>query len=131
MDSLEERLRERLAAVFGGNESELARVVDTDQQNINNFIRGEKAKGSARWREIAGALGIPEDEMKRLIDERKGRRLLIRRGRLLAGRPTKPTNKIFVDSTNFLTYISPHALHQVRTTLLRRERCTDPVRKTS
>jgi phage repressor protein C with HTH and peptisase S24 domain len=74
MDSLEERLRDRLQAVFGGNESELARAVGTDQQNINNFVLG-KAKTSHRWREIAAALGIPELEMKRLIDERKGRRV--------------------------------------------------------
>lgn len=70
MDSLEERLRERLAAVFGGNESELARVVDTDQQNINNFVTG-KVKTSHLWREIATALEIPIDEMKRLMQERK------------------------------------------------------------
>ncbi|EYR81799.1 S24 family peptidase [Shinella sp. DD12] len=73
MDSLEERLRERLNAAFGGNESELARAVGTDQQNINNFMTG-KVKGSHIWREVAAALQIPEDEMKRLIDERKGRR---------------------------------------------------------
>lgn len=73
MDSLEERLRERLNVLYGGNESELARAVGTDQQNINNFITG-RVKGSHIWREIAAALQVPEDEMKRLIDIRKGRR---------------------------------------------------------
>lgn len=71
--SLEERLRERLNVVYGGNETELARAVGTEQQNINNFISG-RVKGSVLWREIASALGIPEAEMKALIDERKGRR---------------------------------------------------------
>lgn len=74
MDSLEERLRERLNVLYGGNESELARAVGTDQQNINNFITG-RVKGSHIWREIAAALQVPEDDMKRLIEERKGKRL--------------------------------------------------------
>lgn len=73
MATLEERLRERLTAVFSGNESDLARAVGTDQQNINNFISG-KVKGSHLWREIGDALGIPEAEMKALIDERKGKK---------------------------------------------------------
>ena len=72
MDSLEELLRERLNALYGGNESELARAVDTNQQNINYFITGH-VKGSHLWREIARALDIPEAQMKRLIDVRKGR----------------------------------------------------------
>lgn len=69
MDNLERRLRERLVALFEGNESELARRVGTDQQNINNFITG-KVKRSHLWREIAAALGIPEEEMRALLLER-------------------------------------------------------------
>lgn len=73
MATMKNRLRERLDVVFGGNETELARVVGTDQQNINNFISG-KVKRSHLWREIGKALGIPEPEMKALLDERLGRR---------------------------------------------------------
>lgn len=71
MDSLEELLRRQLTLMFAGNESELARAVGTDQQNINNFLTG-KVKSSHLWREVAIALGVPEDEMRRLINERKG-----------------------------------------------------------
>lgn len=69
MDNLERRLKERLAALFEGNESELARRVGTDQQNINNFITG-KVKKSSLWRQIGDALGIPEEEMRLLMIER-------------------------------------------------------------
>lgn len=75
MDSLEELLRRQLTLMFAGNESELARAVGTDQQNINNFLTG-KVKSSHIWREIAAALGVPEDEMRRLISERKGGRAI-------------------------------------------------------
>ena len=73
MTDLEKRLRERLNIVFGGNESDLARAVGTDPQNINNFIAG-KVKRSHLWREIGEALGIQEAEMKALLDVRSGRR---------------------------------------------------------
>lgn len=69
MDNLERRLREQLAALFEGNESELARRVGTDQQNINNFITG-KVKRSHLWREISAALDIPESEMRELLLQR-------------------------------------------------------------
>ncbi|RVI59927.1 helix-turn-helix transcriptional regulator [Sinorhizobium meliloti] len=69
MAKLEQRLREQLAVVFDGNESELARQVGTDQQNINNFITG-KVKRSHLWREIGAALRIPEEEMRDLMNER-------------------------------------------------------------
>lgn len=69
MDNLERRLKEQLAAIFDGNESELARCVGTDQQNINNFITG-KVKKSSLWRQIGEALRIPEEEMRQLMIER-------------------------------------------------------------
>lgn len=70
MDNLEKRLRERLAEVFNGNESELARIVGTDQQNINNFISG-KVKKSHLWKDITRALDLSENEVGALMTERK------------------------------------------------------------
>lgn len=70
MDNLERRLRERLKEVLDGNESELARLVGTDQQNINNFISG-KVKKSHLWKDIVRVLDMSEPEVWTLMAERK------------------------------------------------------------
>lgn len=69
MDELERRLKEQLQAIFDGNESELARRLGTDQQNVNNFITG-RVKRSHIWREIGALLQISEDEMRDLMKAR-------------------------------------------------------------
>lgn len=70
MDRLTQRLREQLDAFFGGNESELARHIGTDPQNINNFMSG-RVKSSKYWREIGSALRIDDGEMQALMAESK------------------------------------------------------------
>lgn len=69
MSKLTELMNQRLQEHFNGNESELARAVNTSQQNINNFLTGKVGKPHY-WKEAAKALGIPipEFEMLRRLD---------------------------------------------------------------
>ncbi|MGF9693611.1 S24 family peptidase [Rhizobium sp. 0TCS1.26] len=54
-------LKTKLNAVLGGNESELARLVGTSQQNINNYLTGRVRKPQYR-QAVNKVLGIRDDE---------------------------------------------------------------------
>lgn len=60
-------LNGRLLERFGGNASELARVVGTSQQNISNWLNGDVIKPSY-WRKAARALNIDEDSLLALMN---------------------------------------------------------------
>lgn len=65
MSKLTELMNKRLEERFGGNESELARVVGTSQQNVNNFLNGKVSKPHY-WKDAVKALGIPTFEFDAL-----------------------------------------------------------------
>lgn len=69
-------LNEKLQEVFGGNASELARVVDTSQQNVSNYLSGG-VRRPHYWRQVADALGISHDEIMRLTYPNRPNRMVM------------------------------------------------------
>lgn len=59
-------LSEKLEERFNGNASELARAVETSQQNVSNFLNGNVLKPHY-WKNAVHALGIEEGEYLRLV----------------------------------------------------------------
>lgn len=64
----DELLSKALAAKFDGNQSELARVVDTSQQNINNFFNGTALRPAYLPR-LLNELGISNQDYEKAILE--------------------------------------------------------------
>lgn len=66
-------LRNRLRDVLDGNESELARLVGTSQQNINNYLTGKVIKPHY-WRAVNKALGISDKDVEGIRKQMKAER---------------------------------------------------------
>lgn len=65
MTKLTEKLHKQSKAV-GVTQAMIARELNITQQAVNNLFNG-RAASSMYWREIAGMLQIPEDEMRELM----------------------------------------------------------------